>query len=146
MVAAGCVAPPKPIVNKNKNQKIFFYPYESVWRAAQISLKYPVAINNMDNGTLETEWIKQIDGYQPPIQTGPVSSGIRYKVSIFVVKGQVDGQDSVKVTILKKSERLRDFFSEPEVLESDVLEEQMILYRIERELLIDEAIKKAAAT
>jgi hypothetical protein len=57
-------------------------------------------------------------------------------------RGKTDGRESVRVTIDKKMEILRDFFSEPEPLESDGLEEKVIFYRMERDLIINEALKK----
>jgi hypothetical protein len=131
--------------------KVFYYPYESVWRAAQLSLKYPIAINNMDNGVLETEWIKALDGYTSPLGDfggdlggKPLTEGYRYKLSLTMVKGRVDNRPSVRVTIRKKIEKLKDFFSDVENVASDSLEEKVVLYRIEREIIIDEAIKRAA--
>jgi hypothetical protein len=47
------------------------------------------------------------------------------------------------VNIAKLIERKRDFFSDPEILPSDGIEEKVIFYRMERELIIDEALKKA---
>lgn len=37
---------------------------------------------------------------------------------------------------------MKDFFSDVEILDSDGLEEKTLFYRMERELLIEEAIKK----
>lgn len=132
------------IVAKNPNQKIYLYPYDSVWRAAQLSLKYPIAVNNMDNGTLETEYIKAIDGFTSPIETQLPSAGIKYKLTFTIVKGKLDNKDSVRVTINKTIEKQRDFFSDIEFLESDGLEEKTLFYRMEREIIIEEAIKRAA--
>jgi hypothetical protein len=42
-------------------------------------------------------------------------------------------------------EKQRDFFSDPENIESDGMEEKVIFYRMGRELTIDEAIKKENA-
>jgi hypothetical protein len=58
-------------------------------------------------------------------------------------KGKTEGRESTRVTIDKRMEILRDFFSEPETIESDGLEEKMIFYRIERELIIQDALKRA---
>lgn len=134
-----------PVEQKKNTQKVFPFNYEAVWRAAQISLKYPIAVNNMDNGVLETEWIRGVDGFIPPHTQRDPSSGIRYKISINMVKGKLDSSPSVRVSIFKKMERQRDFFSEVENLTSDGLEEKILLYRMEREILIDEALKKAAS-
>lgn len=131
------------IIRKFSNQKVFYYPYDSVWRASQLALKYPIGINNMDNGVLETDFIKADDGFVAPKGSGAPSSGVRYKITLVLVKGKIDGRESVRVTISKVIEKKRDFFSDPEALLSDGLEEMVIFYRIERELIIDEALKKA---
>lgn len=125
-------------------QKVFFGTYDNVWRAAQLSLKYPISANNMDSGVLETDFIKGDDGFRPPNEEDIPSSGIRYKLRMILVKGKVDGRDSVRVTIKKEIEKRRDFFADPEIIPSDGLEEMVIFYRMERELVIDEALKKAA--
>ncbi len=124
-------------------QRVFFAPYDSVWRAAHAVLKYPIAQENQDTGILETEYIKGIDGWLPPDTERPPSSGIRYKLALTFAKGKTDGRESTRITIDKRMEILRDFFSEAEVIDSDGLEERIIFYRIERELVIQEALKKA---
>ena len=98
----------------------------------------------MDNGTLETDWIKAADGFQNPEAEKEPSAGLKYKISLTLVKGKIEGKESVRVTMTKKIERQRDFFSEPESLESDGLEEKIIFYRIEREIIVDEGLKKAS--
>ncbi|HWU42584.1 MAG TPA: hypothetical protein VN132_04065 [Bdellovibrio sp.] len=125
-------------------QKVFFASYDSVWRAAHSVIKYPIVQENQDTGIIETEYIKGVDGWLPPGTTRPPSSGIRYKLTFTFAKGTADGRESTRVTIDKKMENLRDFFSDPEQLESDGLEEKILFYRIERELVIMEALKKAS--
>ena len=132
------------LVTKNTYQKIYFSSYDSVWRAAQLALHYPIAINNMDNGVLETDWIRAVDGFTPPTAAKPPSQGVRYKIQLNLVKGRIDHRESVRVTIVKKIEKQRDFFSDPENQETDGLEEKVLFYRIERELIIEDALKKAS--
>lgn len=146
-VLAGCsLFDSKPSAHSRmtsiNKQKVFFASYDSVWRAAHSTLKYPIAVDNQDTGVIETEFIKGVDGWLPPHESRPPSSGIRYKLFMTFARGKTDGKESVRVTINKKMEILRDFFSEPETLESDGLEEKIIFYRIERELIINEALKK----
>ncbi|MNK12077.1 hypothetical protein D3C87_301340 [compost metagenome] len=124
-------------------QKIFFAPYDSVWTAAHKVLKYPIAQENQDTGVIETEYIKGLDGWLPPGTQTPPSAGIRYKLIFTMAKGRTDGRESTRVTIDKKMEILRDFFSPPEPMETDGLEEKVLFYRMERELIITEALKKA---
>jgi hypothetical protein len=131
------------IIRKSANQRVYNYPFESVWRATQLALKYPIAVNNMDNGVLESDWIKASDGFRNPESEKEPSAGIRYKISMTLVKGKLDGRESVRVTLNKRIEKQKDFFSEPISMESDGLEEKIIFYRIEREILIEEGLKKA---
>ncbi len=154
-VGVGCSTPQQKLVRSEQGfdkdgqsyyTKVLYSPFELVWRAAQLSVKYPIAVNNMDNGILETEWIKGIDGFVSPLNPGSPAAGYRYKLAVNMVKGRVDSKPSVRVTIRKKIEKQKDFFSDVETLSSDGLEEKIMLYRIEREIVIDEAIKKFAKT
>lgn len=129
-------------IEKSVFTRVFFASYESVWRAAQLALKYPISINNMDNGLLETDWVRALEGFAVPGSNKIPSSGIRYKVTLNMVKGRANGRESVRVNLRKTMERQRDFFSDPEPMLTDGLEEQVILYRIERELIIQEALRK----
>lgn len=124
-------------------QKVFFASYDNVWRAAHAVLKYPIAQENQDTGIIETEYIKGVDGWIPPNEQRPPSSGIRYKLTLIFAKGKTEGRESTRVTIEKRMEILRDFFSEPETLQTDGLEEKILFYRIERELIVNDALKRA---
>lgn len=132
------------LVQKLSYQKVYLGSYDQVWRAAQLSLKYPIAVNNMDHGVIETEVIDAGEGFLPPGSASkkPVD-GITYKINLFLTKGKVKGKESVRVNVKKIIERKKDFFAEDEKIESDGIEEGIILYRISRELVIDEAIKKS---
>lgn len=132
----------KKKISKASNQYVFYKSYESIWRAAQLTLRYPLAVNNMDAGLIETEPIKAVDGFIAPNKETPTSTGIQYRIVMNLAKGTSDSKEAVRVTVNKIIERKRDFFSDPEPIPSDGLEEQIILYRMERELSINEAIKK----
>lgn len=131
-------------IEKSVFTRVYFASYESVWRAAQLALKYPISVNNMDNGVLETDWVRALEGFGPPGSAKIPSSGIRYKISLNMVKGRSERRESIRVTLRKNMERQRDFFSDPEVMVTDGLEETVILYRIERELIIQDALRKVA--
>lgn len=124
-------------------QRVYYAPYDTVWTALHKVLKYPIAQENQDTGVIETEYIKGIDGWLPPGTQTPPSAGIRYKLIFTVAKGKAGNRESARVTIDKKMEILRDFFSPPETIETDGLEEKVLFYRIERELIVSEALKNA---
>lgn len=131
-------------IEKSVYSRVYFASYESVWRAAQLALKYPISKNNMDTGNLETDWVRALEGFAAPGSNRIPSSGIRYKITLSMVKGFANNRESVRITLRKNLERQRDFFADPEPLLSDGFEEQVILYRIERELIIQDALRKIA--
>ncbi len=123
-------------------QRIYYAPFDRVWRASHAVLKYPIANENPDAGHIETEFIKGLDGFLPPEKSKQPSAGLRYKLILNFAKGRTEGRESTRLTVEKKIEVLRDFFSEPESIYTDGLEEKVLFYRIERELVIFEALKK----
>jgi hypothetical protein len=124
--------------------KVFNDEFEVVWRASQIALqKYPMKINNIDKGELETDWIKGYEFWNPPYETPIKERGMQYKLSLKTVKGRIKKEPAIKVSLQKIIEKKRDFFAETEKLPSDSLEEKSILYRIEREIQIDRALQLA---
>lgn len=131
---------PKKIIH----EKVFYQNYDRVWRAAQLAVKYPIAVNNMDHGVLESEFVKNEDGFVMPGLESKSTAGLRSKIVVNMVRGKIEGHDGVRVTIQKIVQKQRDFFSEPETLKSDGFEEMVLFYRLERELIIDEALRKAA--
>jgi len=136
--------PENAILKQSIHQKVFFASYDTVWKAAHTTIKYTIAVENQDTGFLETEYIKGVDGFlAPEVQKTP-SAGSRYKRVFNFAKGRTEGRESTRVTVEKKIERLRDFFSEPDFIPSDGLEEKVIFYRIEREIVISDALKKAS--
>lgn len=135
--------PQRDALKQSTHQRLFFASYDAVWKAAHTTLKYTIASENQDTGYLETEYIKAVDGFLPPDTQKNPSAGIRYKLIFSFAKGKTDGRESTRVTVEKRIERLRDFFSEPDAMASDGLEEKVLFYRIERELIVAEALKKA---
>lgn len=133
------------IIEKASNQKIFFASYDLVWKAAHSAIKYTIANENQDYGVIETDYIKAVDGWLPPNQSKPQYKSARYKITLNFAKGSASGKESTRVTIEKKIEVFKDFISETEIIPSDGLEEQSIFYRIEREIVIAKALKKAAS-
>ncbi len=132
------------IIEKSSNQKIFFANYDLVWKATHSTIKYTIASENQDFGVIETDYVKSVDGWLPPDKTKPEFKSARYKLIFTFAKGNTDGRESTRITIEKKIEAFRDFISETQVISSDGLEELTLFYRIEREVLISQALKKAA--
>lgn len=132
------------ILQKASHQKIFFASYDDVWKAAHATLKYTIAAENQDFGIIETDYIKAVDGWLPPFRQKPEYPSSRYKIIMNFAKGQkYKGKDAVRVTIEKKIEVFKDFISEVRSVVSDGYEEKVIFYRMEREIIIAQALAKA---
>ena len=135
---------PEEILDRVSQQKVFFATYDEVWRAAHAAIKYTIASENQDFGVIETDFVKAVDGWLPPFLTKPINPGSRYKLTFNFAKGNTQGKESVRVTIDKRIEVFRSVISDIEVVPSDGFEENVLFYRIEREIVIQSALKKAA--
>lgn len=136
---------PAQIIEKSSQQKIFFAPYDLVWRAAHMAIKYTIANENQDYGVIETDYIKTIDGWVPPDRKIPEHRSGRYKLILTFAKGSTNGRESTRVNIEKRIEIFKDFISDTQTVPSDGLEEQSIFYRIEREIIINQSLKRAGS-
>lgn len=136
---------PEAIIERSSQQRIFYAPYDEVWKAAHSVIKYTIAAENQDFGVIETDYIKAVDGWLPPFRTRPQYPSSRYKIVISFARGKKsEAQENVRVTIEKKIEVFKDFISEVKTVNSDGFEEKTIFYRIERELIIAKALRKAS--
>lgn len=149
LTGCGLVTPrsetPEELLNRVSQQRIFLVPYDKVWRAAHAALKYTIASENQDFGTIETDFVKGVDGWLPPYKERPDYPGSRYKLTFSFAKGKTKGRESTRVTIEKRIEAFKNIISESQQIESDGSEEKAIFYRIERELIIARAIERANA-
>ena len=113
----------------------------SVWKSCLIVLgKYPLKSYDEESGVIETDFIKGEDAWISPHKKKYVPGGYRYKLNLRVIKGKANNKNATKVIVLKQSELQKDFFAEPEKIQSDGLEELALLYRIERELALEKAL------
>lgn len=149
-IVSGCATASQKLERKLKVgesvSRVFFAKYEDVESALKIALlKYPQRVDNTEAGIFETDYVKGEARFRPAHENVDYSSGYRYRLIVRLVKGQSVSRPAVKVVILKHIELARDFFAEPQIVPSDGFEENVILYRVGRELTINRAIQKAGA-
>lgn len=131
----------KPVLSRHR---VYFAPVTDVERAMKQSMiRYPQRVDNPEAGIFETDWIKGEQRFQAAHQNVEYSDGYRYRLLVRLIKGKSTAKPAVKVIVSKNIELQRDFFSEPEPVPSDGLEETIILYRIQRELALERAIRRA---
>ncbi len=125
-------------------QRVYFAPATEVERAMkQALIRYPQKIDNPEAGIYETDWVKGDLRFKPAHQDVRYADGYRYRLIVRLIKGKSTAKPAIKVVVSKQIELQRDFFSEPEPVPSDGIEETLVLYRIQRELAIEKAIKRA---
>lgn len=141
---SGCVSSPSSSVVKSYSPKerVYFRPYDEVWRATQLAFShYPIKMNNMDLGIIETDFVKGDQIWSPPHKREKNYTGLKYTITARIIAGKSKKRKGTKVSIFKKVEKQRDFFAKVEKLPSDGLEEMSLLYRIGRELKIERALQ-----
>lgn len=124
--------------------RVYYAKYEEVEAAIkQAMIKYPQRVDNTEDGIFETDFVKGEARFRPPQMTDAFSPGYRYRILIRLVKGKTTEKPAVKVLVTKQIEIARDFFAPPQPVASDGLEENVILYRIGREVTLARALVKA---
>lgn len=124
--------------------RVYYAKYEDVEGAIkQAMIRYPQRIDNTEAGIFETDFVKGDARFKSPVSTETYSPGYRYRILIRLVRGKNDDKPAVKVLVTKQIEVAGDFFSDPEARQSDGLEENVILYRIGREIVLSRAVAKA---
>jgi hypothetical protein len=121
--------------------KAFRAKYDSVWKATLIALsKYPLEKNDKTSGEISTTLIEGDQVFKPYNRT--IKSNEHYKLEIILEKRVLRGQKIVVLRIEKKPMIKGDFMNVDREIDSDGIEENVLLYRISREVSIDRAVEK----
>lgn len=120
-------------------QVAFKAPYSLVWQATLLAMQtYPIAKEDLEGGVLTTKTVRRYSVWTPPPQSIPQTNNRHYKIHIFLEKGI---KNEVKVHILKKEFINKDFIQHSIPIDSNGLEERVIAYRIQREILLEKKLK-----
>lgn len=140
---SACVSTPVPVEDKTYT-KAFKASFDEVWRATQQAvISYPLKVNNMEQGTIQTTLVRSHTYFKPPHLDKKHAGGYRYDLQITLIK---DSKHITSVHLQKRLQVYKDFISKPIDLISDGLEETALLYRIEREIEIDRKLTKESNT
>ena len=123
---------------------VFNHSYPLVWEAVLLALKkYPIAMEHQDSGQIETKFIRNYKSWKPPKGSVERPHSRKYKLKLFLEKGSsVSNTPAVKVHIMKEEFMDEDFIQQSIPISSNGLEEEVLLYRIERELFLMNQKKK----
>src|SRR3974390_2969104 len=101
-------------------EKVYVASFDEVWRAANLVLQpYPLRVSNMDQGVLETDFVRGFKVWTPPFKPDGATAGQAYKLTLKLLKGQFNQRLAVKVKILKEASVQHDFFSDAHATPTD---------------------------
>ena len=130
----GCVS-----MNKNAHQGVFSASYEVVWQAVLLTMKdYPLIVEDIESGEIETGMIQGYTIWQPPTGMTSNQNKRKYKIKIFLEKDSTNPEPVIKVHVIKDERVDKDFIEHSTPVISSGLEEKIILYRIKREILLEQ--------
>ena len=117
---------------------VFNYSYPLVWEAVLLTLKkYPIEMEHQDSGQIETKFIRNYKSWKPPKGSIERLHSRQYKLKLFLEKGSsAANTPAVKVHIMKEEFMDEDFIQQSIPIASNGLEEEVLLYRIGRELFL----------
>ncbi|HRK08279.1 MAG TPA: hypothetical protein PLZ57_10955 [Pseudobdellovibrionaceae bacterium] len=146
--ASGCTTATEQIAKRETPprpySRLFNASYEEVEIALkQAMLRYSHKVDNTEAGIFETDFVRGDARFIAPHKTEKYPPGYRYRLIVRLVRGRKGSKETIKVQITKRPEIQRDFFTTPQETTTDGFEEQMILYRIYRELILNRAVARA---
>ena len=119
--------------------QVFTASRARVWEALiQAFNSYKLQISNEETGLIKTELIVGPAVWTPAHDKNKNTSGINYHITAQLIYER----PYATVTIRKNMKRKKGFLSSSQTIPSDFLEEQILFYRLERELYIKRLIKK----
>lgn len=120
-------------------QAAFKAPYSLVWQAVLLAMQsYPIQKEDLEGGILTTKTIRRYSVWTPPPKSIKHINNRHYKIKIFLEKGR---ENSVKLHIIKNEFMDKDFIQHSIPVASNGLEESVIAYRIQREILLEKKLK-----
>ena len=123
------------------NTKVFTASRSKIWEALiQVFSPYKLALSDEERGLIKTKPITGTNVWTPAHNEDKDTSGISYQLSAKLLYDK----PHATVTITKKITQKKGFLFESKKIPSNLMEEQLLLYRLGRELRIKNLIKKYA--
>ena len=122
-------------------QKVFTEKIEDLWQIVEVVMSdYPVKLNDMDKRIFETSFTSGKKMWKEP---QPEKSYIGYSTKIIIRLLKSKKREAYKMIIKKVIRQKPNFFDDYKYIDSDGIEEKVILYRVNREFKIKKLQDKA---
>lgn len=120
-------------------EKIYLTDYDTAWQSALDALKHSqMDISNRESGFIQTKWMDNTadKNFADSIGNTDVYLKAQFRFQITVAKGFYNGRPSVKISVQREQLIQKDVLEGWAPLESDAVEENTLLYRIGRLIVI----------
>lgn len=125
--------------------QVFKASFEQTWQSTlQVMQKYDLALQDQASGVIKTRWIDntlQLN-FEDSFGSKDAIKAAKFKMIVNIVKGFRGSREVSKVTIFKRQMIERDFLQGWKVIRTDGVLEKTLLYRIERNILIDNKLQR----
>jgi hypothetical protein len=142
-LVSGCMTAYKQSVGADQTKlvtKVFLTDYNTAWQAVLDALKSSqLDVTNREGGFIQTRWTENTAEKNFIDSFGGSSDAYlkaQYRFKVTAAKGFYNGKPSVRVTIQKDQVVQRDVLEGWRAVESDVIEENTLIYRIGRIILM----------
>ena len=125
--------------------QVFMADFTQTWQSVlQVMQKYDLALQDQASGVIKTRWIDNTSQLNFEDSFGGKNSvkAAKFKLVINVVKGFRGRREVTQVTLFKRQMVEKDFLQGWKVIRTDGILEKTILYRVERNILIDNKLKR----
>lgn len=125
--------------------KVFRSNYNQTWLAVlEVMKDYELELTNQEAGVIKTRWKDNTLelNFADSFGSSDAVKAAKFKVVVNVVKGFRGGKEVAKVTVYRRQMVEQDFLQGWKVIPSDGIKEKIILYRIARNLEINNRIRK----
>lgn len=125
--------------------QVFKADFTQTWQSVlQVMQKYDLALQDQASGVIKTRWIDNTSQLNFEDSFGGKNSvkAAKFKLVINVVKGFRGRREVTQVTLFKRQMVEKDFLQGWKVIRTDGILEKTILYRVERNILIDNKLKR----
>lgn len=125
--------------------EIFNADYTQTWQAVLAVMKtYDIATQSQEAGVIKTRWRDNTleMNFADSFGGSDAVKAARFKLIVNVVKGYKSTREVTKVTVYRRQMVEEDMLQGWREIPSDGIDEKTILYRIGREIAIDNKLKE----
>lgn len=118
--------------------------YPAVWQATIKVLTFPLLIKDEDTGIIKTDWVdntREIN-FSDSFGSSDAIKGARFKLIVNLVAGNMGKTPFTKIRMLRRQFVEHDFLQGWKEIPTDGILEKTLLYRIQRLVQIDSALKE----